>query len=95
MSAQRNRIADNGEGQFGSFGFGRAYTALDTGDMPAKRTSFPLALNSNELMLQWYYQMKIMNGSFFQAALTEIRTPGLSGSLPNALAVTLRMTVLF
>jgi porin len=82
-----------------SFGFGLAWTALNTGELqvipffPPEKRSEPL--RSNQLMLQWYYQMKIVNGWFFQAALTDIPTPGLNASIPNALALTLRVTVLF
>ena len=83
-----------------SFGFGLAWTALTTGDFSV----LPLGtgidkaeprLRSNQLMLQWYYQMKIVNGIFAQAALTEIPTPGIGPNTPNALAITLRLTVLF
>jgi hypothetical protein len=39
--------------------------------------------------------MKVLDGCFFQAALTDLPTPGENASLPNALAITLRFTVLF
>ena len=83
-----------------SFGFGLAWTALNRGDQ-AGHVFFPnapmgpLFLRSNQLMLEWYYQMKLVNGWFFQTALSEIPTPGQSASIPNALALTLRVIVLF
>lgn len=52
-------------------------------------------------MFQCYYQMKLVNGIFFQTNLTDIPTPGISAesghrvAFPNALALTLRLTVLF
>ncbi len=46
-------------------------------------------------MLEWYYQMKVVNGIFFQTALSEIPTPGQGPYIPNAFAVTLRITVHF
>ena len=53
-------------------------------------------------MFQCYYQMKLVNGWFFQTNLTDIPTPGIPPpekdhrtSFPNALAITLRLTVLF
>jgi porin len=58
-------------------------------------------LRPTQLMFQCYYQMKIVNGWFFQTALTDIPTPALPSqqlyhtSFPNALAITLRLTVLF
>ena len=83
-----------------SFGFGLAWTALTTGEFSVlplgtgtDKASPPL--RSNQLMLQWYYQMKIVNGIFAQAVLTDIPTPGIGANTPNALAITLRLTVLF
>ena len=52
-------------------------------------------------MFQCYYQMKLIDGWFFQTNLTDIPTPGIPPegghrtSFPNALAITLRLTVLF
>ena len=66
-----------------SFGFGLAWTALTTGEFSVlplgtgtDKASPPL--RSNQLMLQWYYQMKIVNGIFAQAVLTDIPTPGIA-----------------
>jgi porin len=81
-----------------SFGFGIAWAALnrnpEAGDIFFGTTGSHF-LRSNQLMLEWYYQMKLVNGCFFQTALTEIPTPGQSASIPNALALTLRLIVLF
>jgi porin len=58
-------------------------------------------MRPSQLMFQCYYQMKLIDGVFFQTNLTDIPTPGIpaeSGhhvSFPNALAITLRVTVLF
>jgi hypothetical protein len=53
-------------------------------------------------MFQCYYQMQLAPGWFFQTNLTDIPTPGIPPlttehrtSFPNALAITLRLTVLF
>lgn len=82
-----------------SFGFGLAWTALNqnpqSGDIFFPAGSGLHYLRSNQLMLEWYYQMKLVNGCFFQTALTEIPTPGQSASIPNALALSLRVIVLF
>ena len=51
--------------------------------------------NHNELMLQVYYQAKVMNGLFVEPALTYIPNPGANNSRNNALAATVRMIVLF
>jgi porin len=84
-----------------SFGFGINCTWLTQGDLAADvfygdaPFSKPLPpVRSSQLMLQWYYQMKLVNGWFFQTSLTEIPTPGERGSIPNALALTFRLTVL-
>jgi hypothetical protein len=80
-----------------SFGFGIAWTALNQ-NPTAGNLFFPSGdhtLRSNQLMLEWYYQMKLVNGIFFQTALTEIPNPGLSASFPSAFAITLRVIALF
>jgi porin len=83
-----------------SFGFGLAWTELTTGPNSARLfgpwpTPGDHALRSNQLMLEWYYQMKVVNGVFFQTALSDIPTPGQGPNIQNALALTLRLTVLF
>jgi porin len=82
-----------------SFGFGLAWTELTTGQNSAG-LFYPSwtgnhSLRSNQLMLEWYYQMKVVNGVFFQTALSDIPTPGQGPNLQNAVALTLRITVLF
>ena len=59
-------------------------------------------LRPSQLMFQCYYQMQLFPGWFFQTNLTDIPTPGIPPlttehrtSFPNALAITLRLTVLF
>ena len=49
----------------------------------------------NELMFQAYYQAHLFASTFLQPTVTYIPTPGLSPTLPGALATTLRLTVLF
>jgi len=48
-----------------------------------------------ELMFQAYYQAHIWESIFLQPTISYIPTPGLSATLPGALATTLRLTVLF
>ena len=91
-----------------SFGFGMNCTWLTQGIYSADAfsgQSFPTparSLRPSQLMLQWYYQMKLVDGWFFQTTLTDIPTPGIPPgqhdyrtSFPNAFAITLRLTVLF
>jgi porin len=52
-------------------------------------------LRSSQLMTQFYYQMKLRDGLFFQPTLTDIPTPGKNASIPNALAITLQIIALF
>src|SRR5262249_37404419 len=54
-----------------SFGFGIAWAALNRNPQGGDiffRTTGPHFLRSNQLMLEWYYQMKLANGCFFQTA---------------------------
>ncbi len=60
------------------------------------------SLRPSQLMFQCYYQMKLLDGWFFQTTLTDIPTPGIPPltpthrtSFPNALAISLQITVLF
>jgi porin len=48
-----------------------------------------------ELMFQAYYQAHLFASIFLQPTVSYIPTPGLSPTLPGALATTLRLTVLF
>ena len=92
-----------------SFGLGLNCTWLTSGvdgadiffQSPPNARPLPNQLRPSQLMFQCYYQMKLVDGWFFQTNLTDIPTPGIppqSGhrtSFPNALAITLRLTVLF
>ena len=92
-----------------SFGCGLAWTALTRADQAGNlfsdnpnaitelATNQPtnVRLNSNQLMLATYYQMKIAKSAYFQTTLTDIPNPGMSASIPNALALTFRVIVLF
>jgi hypothetical protein len=55
----------------------------------------PLPLAPSQLMIAAYYQMKLADGCFFQTTLTDIPTPGMNPSIPNALAITFRLILLF
>jgi porin len=46
-------------------------------------------------MFQAYYQAHLFASVFLQPTVSYIPTPGLSPTLPGALATTLRLTVLF
>ena len=48
-----------------------------------------------ELMFQAYYQAHLLASVFLQPTVSYIPTPGLSPTLPGALATTLRLTVHF
>ena len=91
-----------------SFGFGLNCTWLTQGVSSASLfyppSDAPLvpSLRPSQLMFQCYYQMQLFHGWFFQTNLTDIPTPGIPPltterrtSFPNALAITLRLTVLF
>jgi porin len=85
-----------------SFGFGLNCTWLTGGSLAADvfygqapfSTALP-PLRPSQFMLQWYYQMKLVDGWFFQTTLTDIPTPGERATIPNAIAITFRLTVLF
>lgn len=83
-----------------SFGCGLALTWLN-GSPEAGKVFFPdagpgpLHLRPSQLMMSWYYQMKLFDGCFVQPNLTYIPTPGQGDSVPGALAFTMRMVVLF
>ena len=84
-----------------SIGFGLALTWLNTEPQaghaffPHVNDNGPLPLRPSELMFQWYYQMQLAKGVFFQPAITYIPTPGMSNDIPAAVAGTLRLIVLF
>lgn len=90
-----------------SMGFGLALTWLNDepqaghdffpnfhNDIKNKKKS-PLPMRSSQLMFQWYYQMQLAKGIFFQPAMTYIPTPGMSQEIPGAVAGTMRLIVLF
>ncbi|HEV3167183.1 MAG TPA: carbohydrate porin [Isosphaeraceae bacterium] len=83
-----------------SFGFGLALTWLNT-EVSSPRsflpdaTAGPTPFRPSQLMLAWYYQMKLFDGCFFLSNLTYIPTPGEGHSIPPALALTMRVIVLF
>jgi porin len=83
-----------------SMGLGLAWSWLN--DAPNAGTFFfpdpaldSTALGPSELMLQAYYQANIRDGLYFQPTLSYIPTPGARPDIPDALAVTVRLTVLF
>jgi porin len=84
-----------------SMGFGLALTWLNTEPQsghvffPNFHPDGPLPMRSSELMFQWYYQMQLAKGIFFQPALTYIPTPGMSDIIPGTVAGTMRLIVLF
>jgi porin len=82
-----------------SFGVGLAWTWLTRGDMAGNLffpdAPGPLQLSPSQLMIAGYYQMKLVDGVFFQTTLTDIPTPGQNAALHNALALTFRLVVLF
>jgi porin len=48
-----------------------------------------------EVMLQAYYQAHLVAATFLQPTVSYIPTPGVSSATPGALALTMRLTVLF
>ena len=81
-----------------SFGTGLAWSILN--DDPNAGAHFAPQLpgtefRSNELMLQWYYQMVVRPGAYLQPAVTYIPNPGVRRDIDAALAITLRLTLLF
>ena len=49
----------------------------------------------SELMFQAYYQAHLFAATFLQPTISYVPTPGASPTLPGALTMTLRLTVLF
>ena len=82
-----------------SFGLGLAWTWLTRGNLAGSvffpDATGPMQLSPSQLMIAGYYQMKLVDGVFFQTTLTDIPTPGQDASLRNALALTFRLVVLF
>ena len=87
-----------------SFGAGLNCTWLTQGAFSANFLPVPVAgpsLRPSQLMFQCYYQMKLVDGWFFQTTLTDIPTPGLPNPnpghhvFPNAMTLSFQITVLF
>jgi porin len=74
-----------GERASDSMGAGVAFSRLNPN----------LFARPSELMLQAYYQAHVYAATFLQPTVSYIPTPGASPTLPGALALTLRLTVLF
>ena len=81
-----------------SCGFGVAYGTTN-GDPNAASILFTLPhgtslrdtpLGRDEILLSWYYQMKIRDGIFFQPNLSEVVDPGRHAGIPDAFVLTLR-----
>ena len=53
------------------------------------------SLGRDEILLSWYYQMKIKDGIFLQPNLTEVVDPGRHAGIPDSLVFTLRFLALF
>ncbi|MCA0305588.1 MAG: carbohydrate porin, partial [Proteobacteria bacterium] len=68
-----------------SMGLGAAFSRLNP----------VLFARPSELMLQAYYQAHLFASTFLQPTVSYIPTPGASPTLPGALALTMRLTVLF
>ncbi|MEO8206859.1 MAG: carbohydrate porin [Chthoniobacterales bacterium] len=68
-----------------SMGAGMAWSWLNKNDFN----------RSSELMFQSYYQAHLIQGMYFQPAMSYIPTPGADASLGGAWALTLRVIVLF
>lgn len=49
----------------------------------------------SEVMLQAYYQAHLFDATFLQPTVSYIPTPGVSSATPGALALTMRLTLLF
>lgn len=84
-----------------SMGFGLALTWLNNQPQAGHLFFGPdhgsraMPMRPSELMFQWYYQMQLAKGVFFQPAITYIPTPGMSNLIPASAALTMRLIVLF
>ena len=72
----------------------RASDSMGAG-LALSRLNPVLFARPSELMLQAYYQAPLFATTFLQPTVTYIPTPGASPTLPGALAMTMRLTVLF
>jgi porin len=82
----------------GITGFGligkRAADSMGAG-VAFSRLNPSLFARPSELMFQAYYQAHLFASAFLQPTISYIPTPGMSPTLPGALALTMRLTVLF
>ncbi|MHC5542623.1 carbohydrate porin, partial [Singulisphaera rosea] len=86
-----------------SLGFGLAYGIMDSDPkagsafftLPEKSSLRSSALGKDEMILTWYYQMKMFGTTFFQPNLTYIPNPARHPGIPDAFALTLRAIMLF
>lgn len=78
---------------FGLIG-GRALDSMGMG-LGVSRLNPNLFDRPVELMVQAYYQAHLFDSTFLQPTISYIPTPGVSSATPGALAMTLRLTVLF
>jgi porin len=83
-----------------SMGFGLAWSWLNR-DHRAGEFFFPgvspdtTRLRTNEVMLAFYYQMELLSGAYFQPTLTYVPNPGQRPDIPDAVALTMRLIILF
>jgi porin len=78
-----------------AYGFmsGNPNAGADFAPPNAGNGPFPLA--DHELILTWYYQLKVKDGCFLQPNLSYIVSPAQQPGIPDGLAVTLRAIILF
>jgi len=73
---------------------GRALDSIGMG-VGVSRLNPTLFDRPSEVMLQAYYQAHLFDATFLQPTISYIPTPGVSAATPGALALTMRLTVLF
>lgn len=73
---------------------GRALDSMGMG-VAVSRLNPALFDRPAEVMLQAYYQAHLFDATFLQPTVSYIPTPGISSATPGALALTMRLTVLF
>ena len=81
-----------------SFGWGAAWSFMNTD--PNAGAAFFRSLPGtsfapSELILQWYYQMAVRPGAYFQPTVTYIPNPSARPGVPDVFAFTARLTLLF
>jgi porin len=73
---------------------GRAHDSMGMG-VGISRLNPTLFDRPVEVMMQAYYQAHLFDATFLQPTVSYIPTPGVSSATPGALALTMRLTVLF